>query len=502
MATKPPSNMKPTLDKDLDKLTRVEEATLHVTQQLAGIGAGFMFVVLAALFAGAFVTGTAGSIIIIVAAAIGAYMAINIGANDVTNNVGPAVGAKAMPLAVALIVAAICEIAGALITGGNVVETISSGIINVGTIPDRTAFSWAMLSALLAAGLLVNISTWTRAPISTTHTVVGGVAGAGMAAYGAKAVEWYSLASIAFAWVLAPFISAVIAIAILAFIKEFIIYREDKIGSARLWVPVLIGLMAGVFMAYLIWVGLRQLTHVSLGHASLIGLVTGILAWRLCVPIIRKQSQGLENRNQALRILFQWPLVLAAALMSFAHGANDVSNAIGPVVAIVRALHDEAVSTSARAPLWVMLVGAFGLSCGILLYGPRLIRLVGEQITKLNPMRAFCVSVATALTVLVASRFGLPVSTTHTAIGAVFGVGVFREWYTQSSRRRQDLVQTGASQPTRRAHKYADNPSEVRRRYLVRRSHFMTIIAAWLVTVPASATLAALLYWLMSFLFL
>lgn len=323
-----------------------------------------------------------------------------------------------------------------------------------------------------------------------------------MAAYGAKAVDWLSLGSIAFAWVLAPFISAFIAVAILAFIKEFIIYREDKIGSARLWVPVLIGLMAGVFMAYLIWVGLRQLMHVSLGHASLIGLVTGLVAWRLCVPIIHKQSEGLENRNQSLRILFQWPLVLAAALMSFAHGANDVSNAIGPVVAIVRALHDEAVSTSARAPLWVMLVGAFGLSCGILLYGPRLIRLVGEQITKLNPMRAFCVSVATALTVLVASRFGLPVSTTHTAIGAVFGVGFFREWYTQSSRRRQELVQAGPSQTIRRAQKYADNPSEVRRRYLVRRSHFMTIIAAWLVTVPLSATLAALLYWLMSFLFL
>ncbi|UXS00317.1 inorganic phosphate transporter [Agrobacterium tumefaciens] len=501
MATKPPSNMKPTLDKDLDKITRVEEATLHVTRQMAGVGAGFMFVVLAAFFASTFVTGDPNAFIIIAGVMVGAYMAINIGANDVTNNVGPAVGAKAMPLGIALVIAAICEIAGALITGGNVVETISSGIINIDTIPDRTAFSWAMLSALLAAGLLVNVSTWTKAPISTTHTVVGGVAGAGVAAYGVSAVDWLSLSRIAFAWMFAPFISAAIAIAILAFIKEFIIYREEKIDAARRWVPVLIGMMTGVFTAYLIWVGLRQIFHISLGSASGLGLIAGVVAWRICVPVIRKQSDGLENRNQSLRTLFQWPLILAAGLMSFAHGANDISNSIGPVVAIVRAVHDEAVSTSARAPLWVMLIGAFGLSCGILLYGPRLIRLVGEQITKLNPMRAFCVSVATALTVLVASRFGLPVSTTHTAIGAVFGVGFFREWYTRTSRRRQEVIHSTIATGGK-FNKFQDNPSEVRRRYLVRRSHFMTIIAAWLITVPSSALLAALLYWIMYTLFI
>ncbi len=502
MAQPPSNRMKPTLDKDLDKLTRVEEATFHITDRLSAPAAGLLFLIVTAIFASAYVVGKPGGMIVVAAAILGAYMALNIGAKDVANNVGPAVGAKAIPLTAALVLAAICEVSGALITGGNVVETISRGIISVDTIPDKAIFAWAMLAALITAGLLVNLSNLVKAPISTTHTIVGGVAGAGTAAYGFGAVDWFSLSKIALAWMTTPFISAFFAVVFLAFIKEKIIYRDDKIAAARLWVPVLIGVMSGVFTAYLIWVGLHNVVTVSMGTASLLGLAVGLLGWRLSVPLIRRQSEGLENRNQSLRRLFQWPLIFAAAMMSFAHGANDVSNAIGPVVAIVRAMQGQVVGDTARAPEWVMLIGAFGLSCGILLFGPRLIRLVGEQITKLNPMRAFCVSVSTALTVLVASRLGLPVSTTHTAIGAVFGVGFFREWYTQRSRSRLeaarqdegDARQTGGDDDN-------ENSSEVRRRYLVRRSHFMTIVAAWVITVPTSATLAAGLYGILYLLF-
>ncbi len=175
--------------------------------------------------------------------------------------------------------------------------------------------------------------------------------------------------------------------------------------------------MAGVMTAYLMRFGLHRVIDVPSGVSLATGLAVGLIAWRLCIPLIRNQSEGLENRNQSLRTLFQWPLIFAAALMSFGHGANDVSNAIGPVVAIVRADYGNLNDVFAPAPQWVMLIGAFGLSCGILLFGPRLIRLVGEQITKLNPMRGFCVSTSTALTVLTASHFGMPVSTTHTAIG-------------------------------------------------------------------------------------
>lgn len=496
MAQPPSPRMKPTLDKDLEKMTRVEEATFHITDRLTAPGAGLLFLIMTAVFASAYVMGTRGGMIVIAASIIGAYMAMNIGAKDVANNVGPAVGAKAIPIGVALVVAAICEVAGALITGGNVVETISRGIISIDTIPDPEIFTWAMLAALITAALLVNLSNLVKAPISTTHTVVGGVAGAGTAAYGFGAVDWFSLSKIAMAWMTTPFISAFFAVMFLAFIKEFIIYRDDKIAAAQKWVPVLLGVMSGVFTAYLIWVGLHNVVIVPMSTVSLIGLAVGLIGWRLCVPLIRNQSQGLENRNQSLRKLFQWPLIFAAAMMSFAHGANDVSNAIGPVVAIVRAMQGQVVGDTARAPEWVMLIGAFGLSCGILLFGPRLIRLVGEQITKLNPMRAFCVSVSTALTVLVASRFGIPVSTTHTAIGAIFGVGFFREWYTQRARSRLEPVRVEPGDDEDN-----ENTSEVRRRYLVRRSHFMTIVAAWVITVPTSAALAAALYGIMYMLF-
>ena len=495
MAQPPNNRMKPTLDKDLDKLTLVEEAGFQLTRGMTAVGLGLLFLMLSALVASVFVMDQPGGGIVFAAVIIGAYMAMNIGAKDVANNVGPAVGAKALPLAAALIIGAICEVMGAVITGGNVVETISSGIINTRSIPESSLFAWAMLSALMTAALLVNLSNYLKAPISTTHTVVGGVAGAGTAAYGFAAVDWLSLGRIAMTWVATPFISAFFAILLLAFINRYIIYRTDKIAAARTWVPVLIGIMSGVFTAYLIWVGFHHVVTVSYHTAIFSGLAVGMISWRLCIPLIARQSEGLENRNQSLRKLFQWPLILAAGLMSFAHGANDVSNAIGPVVAIVRATQGVVIGETERAPEWVMLIGAFGLSCGILLFGPRLIRLVGEQITKLNPMRAFCISVSTALTVLVASRFGMPVSTTHTAIGAVFGVGFFREWYMERARQR---LETGSD----RQDEDTENSSEVSRRYLVRRSHFMTIIAAWIITVPVSAALSATCYGIMYILFI
>lgn len=492
---------KPTLDKDLGKFAQMEEVSLHVSRGLARPGIGLLFLALVTLFAAIFVGENEGSVAIIAAAAIGAYMAMNIGANDVTNNVGPAVGARAMSMLLALVIAAIFETAGALIAGGDVVETISNGIIDPGLIPNTTTFIWAMMAALLAAALWVNLSTWFGAPVSSTHSIVGGVVGAGIAASGFGAVDWLSLGSITASWIMSPIIGGAIAAIILAFIKEFVIYREDKIAAARKWVPVLIAVMVGAFATYLTLKGLKHLFHVTLGRALLIGIATGSLAWAGSIPLIARQSAGLENRNQSLRKLFRLPLIFSAALLSFAHGANDVANAIGPLSAIVHAASaNEITANVVNIPFWVMLIGALGISLGLLLFGPRLIHLVGEQITKLNPMRAYCVALSAAITVIIASWLGLPVSSTHIAIGGVFGVGFYREWYTRHSKRRAQYIHMRADGEDIDHELSQTSPEEMSRRFLVRRSHFMTIVAAWVITVPSAALLAAVIYGILSLL--
>jgi len=500
MAKSPPSLVKRTLDKDLDKFAYVEEAAQHISRGYAPIGIGLIFLVTTMIFAGAYVINQPGAVVVVAASAIGAYMAMNIGANDVTNNVGPAVGSRAMTMTTALVIAVIFESAGALIAGGDVVSTISKGIVDPAQVPNAEVFAWAMMAALLSSALWVNLATWIGAPVSTTHAVVGGVMGSGIAAAGIGAVNWESMIGIAASWVISPLFGGVIAALFLAFIKEFIIYRHDKIAAARRWVPILIALMVGTFCAYLTLKGLKQIMHVSLLTAVLVGLVTGTIGWVLSVPLIRRQSVGLENRNQSLRKLFRLPLIFAAALLSFAHGANDVANAIGPLSAIVHAVRANEIAAKVEIPIWVMVIGATGISLGLFLFGPKLIRLVGEQITKLNPMRAYCVSLSAAVTVIVASWLGFPVSSTHIAVGAVFGVGFFREWYTRNSKRRMDYIRAKSDRWI--VEEAAErNAEEMRRRYLVRRSHFMTIVAAWVITVPAAAGLAALLYWVMFLLF-
>jgi len=486
-----PAPQKGTLDRDLEKLSHREAAARSLTGRLAPAALAGLFLAAAGAAAFGFASGDDTLAITLAAAVLGGYMAINIGANDVANNVGPAVGGRAMTLATALIIAAIFESAGALLAGGDVVDTISKGIIDPALMPDPGLFIWAMMAALAASALWVNLATLFGAPVSTTHAVVGGVMGSGVAAAGFALVNWPTLGAIAASWVISPVLGGVIAASFLAFIKLKLIYVADKIAAARRWIPLLVAIMAGAFACYLAIKGLKRIWRPELATIALMTVIAFGLTLAVMRPVIRRQSEGMENANRSLRRLFRIPLVCAAALLCFAHGANDVANAIGPLAAILNAAEDGAVSAVVAAPLWVMTIGAFGISLGLFLYGPKLISMVGAKITKMNPMRAYCVALSAAITVIIASWLGLPVSSTHIAVGAVFGVGFFREAFARRSTRRRAMVRP----------RDAASPIERRRRLLVRRAHFLTIVAAWIVTVPAAAALSAALFFVLTALF-
>lgn len=471
-----------TLDRDLGRFSALGRATSYASRPMMGLGVSLAFIILAGLIAFYLFGNTGNAIVVVIAAGLGAYMALNIGANDVANNMGPAVGANALTMGGAIAIAAIFESAGALLAGGDVVSTIAKGIVAPESMHTAAVFIWAMLAALFSAALWVNLATWIGAPVSTTHSVVGGVMGAGIAAAGFAAVNWPTMYKIAASWVISPVLGGAVAALFLWFIKSRIVYQDNKIAAARRWVPFLVGIMGGAFAVYLSLKGLKKIIKIDFSSALMIGLGMGLLIWLVMVPVIRKQSQGLENRNKSLKKLFGIPLVISAALLSFAHGANDVANAVGPLAAIVQASASGAFMDAVSIPLWVMAIGALGISFGLFLFGPKLIRMVGGQITKLNPMRAYCVALSAAITVIVASWLGLPVSSTHIAVGGVFGVGFFREWDAQRRMKSARIpIPEVSAQPK----------EERRRRKLVRRSHFLTIIAAWIITVPAAAMLSA-----------
>ncbi len=485
---------KTSLDKDLGKIARLEDATRSVSRTLFAPGFALLFLVIAGIIADFQIVDGAHAGLVIAAAVVGGYMALNIGANDVANNVGPAVGARALTMTGALVIAAIFESAGALIAGGNVVETISKGIVDPALVPTAQMFVWIMMSALLSSALWVHLATYMGAPVSTTHSIVGGVMGAGIAAVGIGAIDWFVVWTITASWILSPLLGGLIAALLLAFVKTNIIYQDDKIAAARRWVPTLIAVMGATFTVYLVTKGLSHVWKPGFFTITASGIAVYFLIYLLVKPWVYRQSEGLENRNQSLRRLFHLPLICSAALLSFAHGANDVANAVGPLAAILHSAQSGSFATTVALPFWVMLIGAVGISLGLFLYGPRLVRMVGQQITRMNPMRAFCVALSAAITVIVASSLGLPVSSTHIAVGAVFGVGFFREYYTTHSRRRRAYVK---KHPVRHVHRKlpGQDRDELRRRKLVRRSHFMSIVAAWIITVPAAAGLAALMYY-------
>ena len=491
------------------------------------IGISLLFLLGIWLSVGQMSGGMPNSMLLMAAAVIGGYMAINIGANDVANNVGPAVGSGALSLGGAVLLAAVFEAGGALIAGGDVVSTIKGGIIAPERLADPNSFVWLMTAALLAGALWLNLATWMGAPVSTTHSIVGGVLGAGIAAGGWGIADWFVMGKIVASWVISPALGGLLAALFLYLIKRTVLYRQSVIPAARTFVPWLVAVMAWAFGTYLMVKGVKKIVKVDFLEASLVGLALAAVAFLLMRMLVGRRAATMENSPAGVNTLFTWPLIFAAALLSFAHGANDVANAIGPLAAINDALSAGGVVTSASIPLWVMVVGALGLAVGLMLFGPRLIKTVGSEITELDKTRAFCIALAAALTVIIASQLGLPVSSTHIAIGGVFGVGFLREYLktnyaTQlhSILEKHDPAERAQLQPfldnfqdasveqmeklLQRAKKRKQEVplskaerkrlKKIYKEELVKRSHLTKIVAAWVITVPASATMAALLF--------
>lgn len=509
-----------------------EESTLLSGHEFVRVLIALAFVLAAGFYASSNGVGVSNLSILAIAAAIGAYMAVNIGANDVANNVGPAVGSKALSMTGAILIAAIFEAAGALIAGGTVVGTIKNGIINPNSIGDTETFIWVMMAALLAGAIWLNLATYLGAPVSTTHSIVGGVLGAGVAAGGLDIANWDKLTAIVASWVISPVLGGVIAALFLMYIKRSVTYKSDMIESAKKVVPLLVAFMVWAFSTYLILKGLKKIWQLDFVTAGLIALAIALTVYFIVRPMVEKAASSLENNKDAVNSLFTLPLIVSAALLSFAHGANDVANAIGPLAAINDALMTGAVSSKASIPLWIMVVGGLGIAVGLALFGPKLIKTVGSEITELDKTRAFCVAMAAAITVIIASQLGLPVSSTHIAVGGIFGVGFLREYLklsyekklaaitshsesaglngqqTQEFVKRFKLADVEEKRNILKELKAAQASSPISsserkglkkatKKELVKRSALLRIAAAWVITVPASALLAAMIFYML-----
>jgi PiT family inorganic phosphate transporter len=497
------------------------------------LGAGFAVAV--AFYANSIIGQATHGGFLVLAAVFGAYMAMNIGANDVANNVGPAVGSGALTIGGAIVIASIFEAGGALIAGGDVVGTIKKGIISPDAFGnDPMLFVYGMSAALLAAALWLNLATWLKAPVSTTHSIVGGVLGGGIAAGGFAIVSWGTMGKIAASWVISPVLGGVIAAIFLYIIKSQIIYKEDRLTAAKKIVPILVSIMAAAFITYLTLKGLKKVWPVIVETLTFLpqtkkptflvaltfGGIGAVITYMIVKPRIEKKVIGLDGSRESINLLFTIPLIFAAALLSFAHGANDVANAVGPLAAVNDALTTLAVSKKAAIPLWVMVVGGVGISVGLALFGPRLIRTVGSEITELDQMRAFSIMMAAAITVVIASQLGLPVSSTHIAVGAIFGVGFLREWLDSKNmdEKQEKLQKEVEKQHALKAElgqlqtveeyrkqealikvqkKKVKSIKRTLRENYVKRGMVKKIVAAWVITVPAAAVLSAIIFFIL-----
>jgi PiT family inorganic phosphate transporter len=376
-----------------------------------------------------------GQLLLILACVFGFFMAWGVGANDVSNAMGTSVGSRALTLKQAILIAMVFEFCGAYLAGGQVTETIKQGIIDPTALADRPdLLIYGMLASLLAAGIWLLIASMMGWPVSTTHSIVGALVGFGAVGVGMDAVQWGSLTSIAASWIVSPLFAGVVAFLLFTSVQRLILNTEHPFANAKRYIPFYMFAVGFLVSMVTLTKGLKHVgLHLSGGQGVALSLAVGLVVMAIGVLLLRriKEDPALVQRGGSrfanVEKVFAVLMIFTACAMAFAHGSNDVANAIGPVAAIVSIVHDGGtLGAKAGVPGWVLLLGAVGIVVGLATYGYKVMATIGKKITELTPSRGFAAEMATAFTVVFASGLGLPISTTHTLVGAVLGVGLAR----------------------------------------------------------------------------
>ena len=360
------------------------------------------------------------------------YMACNIGANDVANAMGTSVGSKALTFKQAIIIAAVAEFIGAFFVGGHVSDTIRKGMLDP-TIFEAVPYHlvYGMISALIAAALWLHIASYLGWPVSTTHSIVGGVVGFGVIAGGMDVINWGKMGQVVLSWIVSPVMGGVVAYLVFKFISTKVFSKRTPMVYAKNLLPYMVFWVFVILSNAMVYKGLKNLhLNLSFNHALVISLVVGSLAFAVTKFLVKKipynSSWDLQKQFYETENIFKYLQILTAFYVAFAHGSNDVANAVGPLAAVVGILKDGHVHMKVIMPTWILALGGGFIVFGLLIWGAKVMKTVGENITELTPSRGFAATFAAATVVLICSKMGLPISTTHTLVGSVIGVGMAR----------------------------------------------------------------------------
>ena len=374
-----------------------------------------------------------GTVFLVLAVIFGFYMTWGIGANDVANAMGTSVGSGAITVKQAIIIAAVFEFAGAFIAGGQVTATIRKGIIDPSAITGQPELLvYGMLAALLAAAIWLMIASARGWPVSTTHSIVGAIVGFAMAGIGMDAVQWGKIGSIVASWLVSPLLGGTIALLLMVSVRKLILDAENPFQRAKTWAPFYVFLVGWIVALVTLFKGLKHLKLELSGTesviaATVIGIVVAAVGRMLVNRVKMDQHADRDFHYASVEKVFTPMMIFTACAMAFAHGSNDVANGIGPMAAVVSIVNSGGqVAQKAGLPIWILVLGGVGIVIGLATMGYRVMQTIGTKITELTPTRGYCATLAAATTVVLASKTGLPVSTTHIAVGCVMGVGLAR----------------------------------------------------------------------------